>query len=69
MFVDPVGRTYERAPLHEPSVRVRTAFTTDVRTLYVRIGDVVGTAAAGATLLLVLGAGWIGLDFSNKNHY
>ena len=58
MFVDPVGRTYERTPLFEPAVRVATVYTTDVVTLYARWGDWVGSGATLLAVVLVTGA-WL----------
>lgn len=59
MFVDPVGRTYGRTPLFQADTRLRTVFTTDVSTLFVRWGDWLATGSAVAALVLVLAAaGW-----------
>ena len=58
MFVDPLGRTYERTPLFEPAVRVATVYTTDVVTLYARWGDWVGSGAALLAALLATAA-WL----------
>lgn len=43
LFVDPLGRTYQRTPLFEPDVRVDTVYTTDEITLFTRWGDWVTT--------------------------
>lgn len=56
MFVDPLGRSYERTELFVPDVRVATVFTTDVVTLYARWGDWLATGATLAALLLVVAA-------------
>ena len=58
MFVDPLGRTYERTPLFEPAVRVATVYTTDVVTLYARWGDWLGSSAALLAAVLATGA-WL----------
>ncbi len=39
MFIDPLGRSYERTPLFRAEVRPDTVYTTDGRTLYSRWGD------------------------------
>lgn len=54
LFVDPVGRKTEETNLFEAAVRVATVETTDVTTLYTRLGDVTGNGAALATVLLLL---------------
>ncbi|MBI4543749.1 MAG: apolipoprotein N-acyltransferase [Gemmatimonadetes bacterium] len=54
LFVDPLGRTYERTALFQPAVRVATVYTTDARTLYSRWGDWLATAATAAALALLL---------------
>ncbi|MFW5951600.1 MAG: apolipoprotein N-acyltransferase [Gemmatimonadota bacterium] len=56
MFVDPLGRTYERTPLFQPAVRVATVFTTDQTTLSVRWGDWLATLAALAAAMALLAA-------------
>ena len=57
MFVDPLGRTYERTELFMPDVRTATVFTTDARTLYTRLGDLAG----GGSAALLLGAAALAL--------
>lgn len=55
MFVDPLGRTYQRTQLFEPDLRIATVYTTDEITLYTRWGDWVSVLALlGAMLAL----GW-----------
>ena len=54
LFVDPVGRMTEETDLFEATVRTATVRTSDVTTLYARIGDVAGSGAAVATVLLLL---------------
>ena len=54
MFIDPVGRVYNRTALFEADVRVDTVYTTDITTLYTRYGDLTGNGAAAAALLLTL---------------
>jgi apolipoprotein N-acyltransferase len=58
MFVDPIGRTYERTELFEPDVRIGTVYTTDAVTLFVRWGDWLATMAAVASLALLVLARW-----------
>ncbi len=53
LFVDPVGRIYGRTELFQAVVRSETIYTTDVRTLYTRTGDVAGWTAVLLTLVLV----------------
>ncbi len=53
LFVDPVGRIYGRTELFQAVVRRETIYTTDVRTLYMRTGDVAGWTALLLTLGLV----------------
>lgn len=57
LFVDPVGRVYNDTELFTADVRVDTVYTTDVLTLYTRLGDVTGNGAALAAFLLML-ASW-----------
>jgi len=56
LFVDPVGRIHGATRLFEPDLRVDTVRTTDVVTLYARWGDLAGSGAALAALLLVVAA-------------
>lgn len=58
MFVDPLGRTYERTELFEPAVRVAPVYTTDVVTLYARWGDWLASGAALAAAALAAAA-WL----------
>ncbi len=60
MFVDPIGRIHDATPLFQAATRVATVYTSDVRTLYTRFGDVVGDGSALAALLLVLVSLWVG---------
>lgn len=60
LFVDPVGRVHDATPLFHADVRTAEVYTTDVRTLYTRLGDVAGNGAAGAALLLLV-ASWVGV--------
>ena len=60
MFVDPLGRTYERTELFTPDVRVATVYTTGVTTLFARWGDWLATMAAVATAALLMLARWGG---------
>jgi apolipoprotein N-acyltransferase len=59
MFIDPIGHVHEATPLFREATRVDTVYTTDVRTLYTRFGDVVGDGSALAALLLALTSLWI----------
>ncbi len=54
MLVDPSGRVRESTDLFEEAVRVGDVRTTDVRTFYVRYGDVAGTGSVAAVLVLLL---------------
>ncbi|MBI4410198.1 MAG: apolipoprotein N-acyltransferase [Gemmatimonadetes bacterium] len=56
LFVDPLGRTYERTRLFVPDARVGTVYTTDVLTLYARWGDWLATSATLAAVLLLVWA-------------
>lgn len=56
-FVDPLGRTHQSTRLGERTLVVGEVMTTDVRTVYTRLGDWVGTLSVATTLLL-LGAAW-----------
>jgi apolipoprotein N-acyltransferase len=49
-FVDPLGRVYAATRLESDTVIVDTLRTSDVRTLYVRLGDWVGWVAVLGTL-------------------
>lgn len=53
-FVDPLGRVRDATPLFTEEIRSRTVLTTDVRTLYVRLGDWVGLFALAATAAMLL---------------
>lgn len=56
MFVDPLGRSYERTPLFDPDVRVDTVYTTDEMTLFTRWGDWLGTLVVVLAVGTVVGA-------------
>jgi apolipoprotein N-acyltransferase len=60
MFVDPIGRTYQRTRLFERDVRIDTVYTTDTVTLYARWGDWLASGATVGALLLVLTARFAG---------
>ncbi|MGH7419712.1 MAG: apolipoprotein N-acyltransferase [Candidatus Rokuibacteriota bacterium] len=53
-FVDPLGRAYAATRLDTDAVVADTLRTSDVRTLYVRLGDWVGTLVVVTTLGFVL---------------
>lgn len=55
-YVDPLGRVHGATELFVPATRTYQAQTTDIRTLYVRIGDWVGTLSIIATLVALLPA-------------
>jgi apolipoprotein N-acyltransferase len=55
-FVDPLGRIYDRTRLGERRFVLGEVRTTDVRTLYTRMGDWVGLLSLVGTGALVLGA-------------
>jgi apolipoprotein N-acyltransferase len=55
-FVDPLGRIYDRTRLGERRFVVGEVRTTDVRTLYTRMGDWVGLLSLVGTGALLLGA-------------
>ncbi len=59
MFVDPLGRDYERTRLEVEAVRTMDVPLVDARTLYDRIGDVVAYAAM-AVLVAALFVSWRG---------
>lgn len=54
MFIDPLGRSYERTRLFERDVRIATVYTTDAVTLFARWGDWLATGATVAAAFLVL---------------
>jgi apolipoprotein N-acyltransferase len=60
MFVDPIGRVHDETYLFDADMRIARVFTTDILTFYTRFGDLVGSGAAAAALLLVLAS--IGLS-------
>jgi apolipoprotein N-acyltransferase len=59
LFVDPVGRVYNATSLFEADLRVDTVRTTDIITFYTRFGDLAGSGAAAAALLLIVGSFWV----------
>lgn len=52
-YIDPLGRVHGATDIFVPATRTYQAQTTDVRTLYVRIGDWVGTLSVLGTLVAV----------------
>lgn len=52
-YVDPLGRIRKPSPLYVRGTARYQAQTTDVRTLYTRMGDWLGTLSAAATLAVV----------------
>jgi apolipoprotein N-acyltransferase len=57
-FVDPLGRVSHRTRLGERTLVVGQVVSSDVRTLYTRAGDWVGTLSLGMALLLLGAARW-----------
>jgi apolipoprotein N-acyltransferase len=53
-YIDPLGRIHGATGLFVPAARTYRAQTTDIRTLYVRVGDWIGWLAVAAAALLVL---------------
>lgn len=68
LFIDPVGRVYNRTALFEADIRVDTVQTTDILTFYTRFGDLVGNGSAVAALLLLVASFRLGrrLDPSQR---
>ncbi len=54
LFLEPAGRVYQATPVFSPEVRVATVYRTEGRTLFSRVGDVVGWGSAMGALLLLL---------------
>jgi apolipoprotein N-acyltransferase len=54
LFVDPVGRVHNATALFEADLRVDTVRTTDIVTFYTRYGDLMGTGAAAAAVLILI---------------
>lgn len=50
-FVDPLGRLHDATPLFTEEIRIGAVQTTEVRTLYLRLGDWVGLLSLGGTAL------------------
>jgi apolipoprotein N-acyltransferase len=57
-YVDPVGRFHDETGLETTAARTYHVQTTSVTTLFVRVGDWVGTASLLATIVLVVAA-WV----------
>lgn len=57
-YVDPLGRLHDATDLFVPAARTYEAQTTDIRTLYVRLGDWVGMLSVIGTLGLLAIAAW-----------
>jgi apolipoprotein N-acyltransferase len=58
-LVDPLGRTTQATALERETIAAGTLTTSDVRTLYVRLGDWVGTLCVLAVAGLALALIWI----------
>ncbi len=54
MFVDPYGRVVRKTGIFTKAILTGRIFATDHKTLYDRIGDVVGWAALAATPIIIL---------------
>ena len=54
LFVDPIGRVHGSSALFTEDVRIGELLTTDTLTFYTRYGDLLGTASAIVTLLLLV---------------
>ncbi len=52
-YVDPLGRVHGATGLFTRETRTYMAHTTDIRTLYVRVGDWIGILSAATTLALI----------------
>lgn len=52
-YIDPLGRIHGATGLFTRETATYTAQTTDIRTLYVRLGDWVGALSAASTVLLL----------------
>lgn len=55
-YVDPLGRLHGATDLFVPAARTYEAQTTDIRTLYVRVGDWVGALSVLGTMVLIMTA-------------
>jgi apolipoprotein N-acyltransferase len=53
-YIDPLGRIHGATGLFVPAARTYRAQTTDIWTLYVRVGDWIGWLAIAGAALLVL---------------
>jgi apolipoprotein N-acyltransferase len=53
-YVDPLGRLHGATDLFVPAARTYEAQTTDIRTLYVRVGDWVGALSVLGTMGLIM---------------
>jgi apolipoprotein N-acyltransferase len=53
-YVDPLGRRHDPTPLFTAETRTYRAQTTDVHTLYVRIGDWLGIGSLAAAILILV---------------
>jgi len=61
-FVDPLGRVHQPTPLEVERLESRPVLTTDVRTLYVRLGDWVALVAIVGTVACVAASWRVGDD-------
>jgi apolipoprotein N-acyltransferase len=53
-YVDPLGRRHDPTPLFTAETRTYRAQTTDVHTLYVRIGDWLGSGSLATAILILV---------------
>ncbi len=57
-WVDPGGRVRDQIGLFEEGVRIAEVRSSDVTTMYVKFGDLLGNASGAGGLLLLLSAWW-----------
>jgi apolipoprotein N-acyltransferase len=57
-YIDPLGREHGATELFVPAARTYQVQTTDLRPLYVRVGDWVGVISIVTTLALLLTSAW-----------
>ncbi len=66
LFVDPLGHVHDATRPFEEAVRVAEVTTTDVTTVYARMGDVTGNACAVVAFLLLLSSFRRGVSASGR---
>jgi apolipoprotein N-acyltransferase len=60
LFIDPIGRVHGATRPFEEAVQVAEVTTTDITTLYARLGDVTGTACGAVSLVVLVASFWGG---------